>query len=438
MREHFYQLADEIGALLKQGEVFTCYLMGEDSDFVRLNQNRVRQAGRVRQIELELDLIEGARHAAARFDLSGEIGFDRAILQQQLEALRGQRAHLPDDPHLLYAVEGRSHEDCRESRLRSARDAVSEILRSAEGLDLVGIWASGPQYRGFANSFGQRNWFECASFNFDWSCYLSPEKAIKSRFAGFDWTANALHRRVQQIRSQLPVLSKAPRVLTPGRYRAYLAPAALQEILDMVSYSGFSLKQHRTKQSSLLKLRRQERSLAQAVELAEDNCNGIAPLFTPGGFNKPEHVPLIRQGRYAESLAAPRSAREYAVPVTAATESPESLVMAGGELALTDVLAALDTGLYINNLWYCNFSDRGDCRLTGMTRYACYWVANGEIKAPINVMRFDDSLYRMLGENLIGLTQGRERRFDADTYHRRSTRSMYLPGALIDGFNLTL
>jgi predicted Zn-dependent protease len=267
---------------------------------------------------------------------------------------------------------------------------------------------------------------------------LSPEKAIKSSYAGFEWTADDLRRHMNQIRAQLPVLNKAPHLLAPGRYRAYLAPAALQEILDMVAYGGFSLKQHRTKQSSLLKLSRREQSLAQTVELAEDNRNGIAPLFTPEGFNKPERVPLIRQGRYADSLAAPRSAREFAVPVNTATESPESLVMAGGELAMTDVLAALDTGLYINNLWYCNFSDRGDCRLTGMTRYACYWVANGEIKAPINVMRFDDSLYRMLGENLIGFTQVRALRFDADTYHRRSNRSMHLPGALIKAFNLTL
>jgi hypothetical protein len=53
-------------------------------------------------------------------------------------------------------------------------------------------------------------------------------------------------------------------------------------------------------------------------------------------------------------------------------------------------------------------------------------------------MRFDDSLYRILGENLTGLTRDREFRADANTYERRSNKSMRLPGALVEDFNLTL
>ncbi len=39
--------------------------------------------------------------------------------------------------------------------------------------------------------------------------------------------------------------------------------------------------------------------------------------------------------------------------------------------------------------------------ITGMTRYACFWVEKGEIVAPIENLRFDDYLYRFLGEGLI-------------------------------------
>ena len=73
-----------------------------------------------------------------------------------------------------------------------------------------------------------------------------------------------------------------------------------------------------------------------------------------------------------------------------------------------------------------------------MTRFATFWVEKGEIAAPINVMRFDDSAYRFLGRNLIALTASREFRLSTDTYDARSTRSMHLPGALIDDFRLTL
>lgn len=40
-------------------------------------------------------------------------------------------------------------------------------------------------------------------------------------------------------------------------------------------------------------------------------------------------------------------------------------------------------------LWYLNFSDRPGGRITGMTRFASFWVEDGRIVAPLNVMRFD-------------------------------------------------
>jgi predicted Zn-dependent protease len=92
----------------------------------------------------------------------------------------------------------------------------------------------------------------------------------------------------------------------------------------------------------------------------------------------------------------------------------------------------------VNNLWYLNYSDRPACRITGMTRFATLWVENGKIVAPVNVMRFDESLYRMFGNHLAGLTTERDLILDSDTYERRSTRSGRLPGALVEEFTFTL
>ena len=73
-----------------------------------------------------------------------------------------------------------------------------------------------------------------------------------------------------------------------------------------------------------------------------------------------------------------------------------------------------------------------------MTRFATFWVEGGCIKAPVKVMRFDESLYRMLGENLIDLTIEREMIMDPGTYSRRSVASARLPGAIVNEFSLTL
>jgi predicted Zn-dependent protease len=73
-----------------------------------------------------------------------------------------------------------------------------------------------------------------------------------------------------------------------------------------------------------------------------------------------------------------------------------------------------------------------------MTRFATFWIENGEIVAPLNVMRFDETVYRMLGDNLLDLTQESELVLDPGTYYQRDTSSGQFPGALVDDFNLTL
>ena len=140
------------------------------------------------------------------------------------------------------------------------------------------------------------------------------------------------------------------------------------------------------------------------------------------------------------SLVSPRSAKEFGIATNGASphESPDSIELDAGDTARDSLLAELDTGLWINNLWYLNYSDRSSARMTGMTRFATFWVENGEIVAPLDVMRFDDTIYRMMGEGLVGLTAERELIMDPGTYGGRSTSSARLPGALVDDFVLTL
>jgi len=109
-----------------------------------------------------------------------------------------------------------------------------------------------------------------------------------------------------------------------------------------------------------------------------------------------------------------------------------------GEVPAGDVLRRLGTGIYVSNLWYLNYSDRTACRITGMTRFATFWVKHGVIQAPLDAMRFDDTIYRMLGDNLLGLTSERDLILDPDTYLHRSTRSARLPGILAEDVTFTL
>jgi predicted Zn-dependent protease len=438
MQDYFYSLSDKLFSRLEGEEQLLLGFSGEDSDFVRMNHNRIRQAGSVAQRSLSLDLISGKRHAQASIELSGEQARDMEQLDITLKKLREQRELLPEDPYLVFAEEINNTEYHHDNDTINSQEAVEQVVQAAGDMDLVGLFANGIQYAGFANSMGQRNWHSSANFNFDWSCYLSKDKAVKSNYAGFDWQPERLVEKLDSIRHQLSMLSRPSRTLEPGSYRAYLAPSAVDEIINMMSWGGFGLKSHRTKSTPLLQMVEQDRALDTSISLREHHARGLAPIFTGSGFIKPDHVQLIKDGRYQDCLISSRSAMEYDKVTNADYEYPGSLELAAGELNSTDILKELDTGLYINNLWYLNFSDRSACQMTGMTRFACFWVEQGEIQAPVNVMRFDDSIYSLFGTNLLGLTKEREMILDPSTYGQRSDHSIELPGVLVSALRLTL
>jgi predicted Zn-dependent protease len=434
----FFALADRLNARLAGRERLLCSLASETSDFVRLNHNRIRQAGSVRDTSLGLTLIEGARQAEGSCGLTGDPSQDLGRAGELLDRLRERLPHVPDDPYLNYSEEPWTSDTRVGETPPDPREAVGELIARAEGLDLVGIWASGEIAEGLASSLGHRHWHASRSFNLDWSAYLAGDRAVKATYAGLSWDAAALAAKIEAQRQGIEILARPPRTLEPGRYRAYLAPAAVGELMDMLAWGGFDLKSHRTRQTPLLRLVRGERTLDPRVSIQEDNRRGLGPDFTPEGFPKPESVTLIDRGRYAGCLVDARDAREYGEPVNAAGGFPESVALEAGDIPESEIPRRLGTGLYVGNLWYCNWSDPNDCRVTGMTRFGTYWVEDGTVVAPVNVMRFDDSLYHLLGDRLEGLTTERELILSPQTYEGRGTDSQLLPGILVSGIDLAL
>lgn len=438
MREQFFELAARVAASRRADETVLCNLSAERSDFVRFNRSRVRQAGSVEQRYLALRLVRGRRQASASLSLAGG-SEDFARVTEALASLREALEGLPDDPWLSFNETAQSTVHLRRGTLLPASEVAEDVIASAKDRDLVGIYAGGTLFRGFANSLGQQNWHEVDSFNLDWSLYQEADRAVKASYAGFDWEPSALVERLDQAASQVALLALSRRDIPPGEYRAYLAPRAMEEIVGLLSWGGFSARARQTQQSPLLRMQ-SGATLSPQVSVAENTADGIAPGFQADGFVKPARVDLIREGRLGDPLVAPRSAKEYGLAGNAANggEAPQSLDMARGTLDEAEILGALDEGLYISNLWYLNFSDRAAGRLTGMTRFATFWVEGGRIVGPVAPLRFDDSIYRLLGDKLIVLTRRPQLLLDASTYGERSTGSARLPGALVGAMRFTL
>ena len=181
---YFDELITTATATLAGDEVLLANMSGERTDFIRLNQSEVRQAGSIDQRTLSVDLIEGQRHVAGRTRLTGARAVDPARLASLLDELRERRAFVADDPFLLYNTEPTSSERLETGSVPDPAAALADIRAAGKGRDLVGIYASGDTYSGFANSLGQRNWFQSATFTLDWCFYLRADTAAKNLYDG--------------------------------------------------------------------------------------------------------------------------------------------------------------------------------------------------------------------------------------------------------------
>ncbi len=450
MRALFDALADVLAERARPGELLAATLEAEGSEFVRFNGARLRQAGRVERATARLRLVDGERQAFFELTLPGlAAGRDAvaAAIDPALATLREAVAGASPDP-LLDVLRDAVVSDDDGGEGRFDRDAfVDTVAHAAGDADLVGFCAAGPIVRGFCSSAGSRQWFRRDRIAFDWSIHLPVDaaaggarKAVKASWSGESLDTAAIASAIAASRADAAVMARPVVRLSPGEYRALLAPRAFADLVEMLSWGGFSARAMRAGQSPLARLARDEATLSPSFDVAEDLDAGFAPAFQSDGHPRPRRVALIERGRHAASLVSPRTAREFGLVSNGASESevPQSLQVARGSLPARNALARLGDGIAVSNLWYLNWSDRAAGRVTGMTRFACLRIEGGEPVAPIEAMRFDDSIYRLFGDALEALGDAPARLPADDTYEARAVGGTEAPSALISALRFTL
>jgi len=447
VRRLFDTLAEVLEAQARPGELLVATLEAEASEFVRFNHARVRQAGRLERAVARLRLIDGDRQAGCAVTLPG-LGTGRdgvaARIAEAVVDLRAAVAASEPDPLLDVNRSPVVSDDDAPDAVFDRAAFVDLVAQAAGDADLVGFCAAGPVARGFCSSAGSRQWYRRDSLAFDWSIHLPDDagtrRAVKAGWSGPALDAAAVAAAIGRSRADASVLARPVRRLAPGDYRVLLAPRALGDLLEMFGWGGFSARAHRTGQSPLGRLARGEVSMSPLLSVVEDLDAGFAPAFQSDGYPRPRRVPLIERGRLVDTLASPRTAREFGLSSNAASdhESPESLRVAPGTLRADEALARLGTGVSVSNLWYLNWSDRAAGRVTGMTRFASLWVEDGEPVGPIEAMRFDDAVHRVLGDALEALGDTPLRMPSTDTWDSRATGGLEAPSALVSALRFAL
>ena len=436
----FNRLIEVLLAKREQSEQFTLKLSSEQSQFVRFNQAKVRQTGWVSDGWVQLTLIQDQRSSFREFPFTGEWEADWTQVQTALEELRQEVPQLPVDPYLVL-LSGESHSrETHSGEQLSLEAVVPTLLPLVADLDFTGIYAAGVLVRAYADSNGQKHWFATDSFTLDYSLFTRHGQAVKGTLAGSHWNTEAYKAKIAASKTQLRLLDRPAKQLSPGQYRTYLAPAAVADLVTMLSWGSLSEASLQQGASALISLRQEEKQLSPMFTLKENFQHGLVPRFNEWGEMAPTELPIIQQGVLVNTLVNTRTAKEYQQTANGAnsSESLRSPEVSPGNLGLEQILPTLDTGLYVSNLHYLNWSDRPTGRITGMTRYACFWVEKGEIIAPIDNLRFDESLYRFWGENLIDLTNFQEFTPEVDTYGSRQPGGSRAPGMLVSDFTYTL
>lgn len=439
-KSHFKALTAFVLGELRADEAVTINYNAETSYFMRFNNALIRQSGTVEQSGVSIKMFRGKKSWSFSLGLSGTLPDDENLLADALGKARATLPLLPDDEFQAIPTAADTSDASYDGSLLPETEIPVKVLEPASGMDFTGLYSQGVICRGAANSAGAQHWFATHTFVVDYSAWLPNGKGVKSSYAGRVWNDQDYATKIQMTRQSLENLTKAETVLKPGSYRAFITADALNEVVVFFSWNGFGERGMRQGDSGYLALREGRETFSPKFGLSQDFGLGVEPAFNDNGEIAPTSLRIIDQGKLANTLINSRTAKQYGISGNAADdgENLRSAAIDAGDLPEADALKALGTGIYVSNFHYLNWSDPATARLTGMTRFACLWVENGQIVGPIKDMRWDESLYNLLGSKLEALTKERHLQVETMTYEMRAVGGSLLPGILVDGLNFTL
>ncbi|MCX7675319.1 MAG: metallopeptidase TldD-related protein [Bdellovibrionaceae bacterium] len=449
----YREITESIRTLIPDAWVASCYLNAEKVWYLRLNQARIRQMTFVEQAFLQISLQKDQKQWNIELGLSGNPQDDIQRIKHDINQATSHWNEIETHPRFFpftFAPPATYRECSLESFDPEITHKLSHWLTQRARGDLCGLFCYGHSYVFSTNSLGVEREFLNLNGFFDYSLYdqnqLGQPKATKDTYFFQEFNPEALEERWQKKHQEITLLKKASRPLERGLYRAYLTPDAVAELLSTLSWGGLSYDALQKGICPLEAFFRGEREFSSQLSLRENFNLNLGPSFNSLGEIPPRELPLIQEGKKQNLLVSSSSAHKYGIPSNFAEghggwgyESPRSLEVLPGTLSDSDILKSLGTGLYLGALHYCNWSHQQSASITGMSRFACFWVENGEIQYPIEDFRFDVSLYELWGpRGLLGLTEKAEIMPRTGTYGARDLGGMKSPGFLVDGFRCVL
>ncbi|MEO0869002.1 MAG: TldD/PmbA family protein, partial [Cyanobacteria bacterium J06642_11] len=215
----FGQLAERVVTCLGDDDHFTLTTSGEDSQFTRFNRARVRQTGQVSDGSLTLALMQPDRTASATVSFVGDLETDWLLLKAALADLQAMLPQLPVDPFVVLPTGSATSRTVNREPMLAADEIAATLLPPVSDLDFTGIYAGGLIFRGYADSAGQRHWFEGTSYSLDFSLFDAQNRAVKGTVAGSQWSPTDFIHKINQAKQQLMLQGRPVKTIERGQYR---------------------------------------------------------------------------------------------------------------------------------------------------------------------------------------------------------------------------
>jgi len=444
-KDIFQTICSQVFDSLKENEQLTVHLEGENSQYFRFNDSKLRQSGIIEDYAVTISLFSGKKSLQSSTTLSSDIKSSVSNLTNEINALRDPLSLIPENDFTCFPDPFESLDIVKSGQLPKREEILEALMDTISSDNLTGVWTSGKIFRACSTSEGTNHWFEKDSFIFDFSLIDAQENMVKVLFPGSNWDKSKFVAAFHEASEKLKLMNKPKMELKPGKYRVWFEPNAVADFVDMFNWNGVSESSFRNGSSCLLKLRNSDTRLSNLFSLNESFSSlSTAPFNSRGEVS--EDVAIIQNGILSNTLVNAKTALEYKISSNFA-EEPNSWGMGeymrsphmeAGDIDNEERLEKLGTGIFISNIHYLNWSDTLGGRITGLTRYACYWVEDGKLVAPIKTMRFDDSFYNFFGSNLEGVGKEVLARPVIETYDGRNPGETTCPGILVKDFELTL
>ncbi len=216
-------------------------------------------------------------------------------------------------------------------------------------------------------------------------------------------------RRVGKIAAAKAIAGASPIDLEPGTYEVVLEPKAVAALLLFPAWLGFNGKAH-AEGTSFAHLGEQQ--FDEQIHLWDDGTDprSLGRPYDAEGTPK-RRVDLVAAGVTVGLVHDRRSA------LLAGTEStgnsigsesfggyPGDLFLAAGTSSRTELTAGMERGLLVTDFWYNRILDPKTQVITGLTRNGLFLVEHGEVVAPVQNLRFTQSVVAALGPgHVLGL-----------------------------------